>query len=195
MNAFQPLPPSAAWRHVTARDGFEVVFLTLADDGPSFAGATAAVEEGKAWAVEYTIELDAAWATRRASVRGRSSAGARELALETNGAGRWRVDGARAEHLDGCLDVDLESSSFTNAFPIHRLGLSVGREAEAPAAYVRALDLSVERLEQHYARVPDDASGRRCFDYWAPAFGFSGRLVYDASGLVVDYPGIADRVA
>jgi len=52
--------------------------------------------------------------------------------------------------------------------------------------------LAVERLEQTYARKPDDAARQR-YDYAAPAFGFEARLVYDECGLVLDYPGIAVR--
>jgi uncharacterized protein len=37
-------------------------------------------------------------------------------------------------------------------FPARRLELAVGRHADAPAAYVRAEDLRVERLEQRYLR-------------------------------------------
>lgn len=99
-----------------------------------------------------------------------------------------------APQLDGCLDVDLESSSCTNAFPVHRLGLRVGQGSEAPAAWVRALDLSVERLEQRYVRLDDDGPRTR-YDYTAPDLGFTSRLVYDESGLVLEYPGIAVRVA
>jgi hypothetical protein len=106
----------------------------------------------------------------------------------------WTVDGARVHEVDGCRDVDLESSSLTNAFPVHRLGLEVGQGADAPAAYVRAVDLSVERLEQRYVRMPDD-SRRRRYHYASPAFGFEAELVYDEAGLVIDYPGIAVRVA
>ena len=91
--------------------------------------------------------------------------------------------------------MDLESSSLTNAFPVHRLGLGVGAEADAPAAYVRALDLSVERLEQRYVRLEDDGSRRERYRYTAPAFGFECQLLYDEYGLVLDYPGIAVRAA
>ena len=82
---------------------------------------------------------------------------------------------------------------MTNALPVHRLGLPVGGRATAPAAYVRARDLAVERLEQTYARVTDETSHQR-YDYRAPAFEFACRLVYDESGLAIDYPGIAVRV-
>jgi hypothetical protein len=187
-------PPFAAWHHRHARDGFEVVFWQVDGDGVRLEGHTTAVEDGQAWAVGYLIALDAGWRTRRAQVWGRSPTGTRELTLEADGSGGWLVDGVAAPRLDGCLDVDLESSSCTNTFPVHRLGLAVGEAADAPAAYVRALDLSVERLEQRYARVADDGPRHR-YDYAAPAFGYRGRLVYDASGLVLDYPGIALRTA
>jgi hypothetical protein len=38
------------------------------------------------------------------------------VTLRADGDGSWVVDGRPAPQLDGCLDVDLESSSMTNAF-------------------------------------------------------------------------------
>jgi hypothetical protein len=150
------------------------------------------MEDGATWAVEYIIDVDAAWATRKAAIRGRSAAGLCSALLEADGNGHWLVDGKPARRLDGCLDVDLEASAMTNALPVRRLGLPVSAGAAAPAVYVRAVGLAVERLEQTYARIPDDAARQR-YDYAAPAFDFAACLVYDASGLVLDYPGIAVR--
>ena len=96
--------------------------------------------------------------------------------------------------MDGCLDVDLESSSLTNAFPVERLGLDIGETAPAPAAYVRAADLSVERLEQRYVRLDNGPLGER-YRYTAPGFDFECELTYDEFGLVIDYPGLATRAA
>ena len=155
-------------------------------------GHTAAVEAGEPWSVRYAIEVDERGATRRADVVARSASGRRELTLEADGAGAWRVDGEPAPHLDGCLDVDLEASAFTNALPVRRLALAVDEAADAPAAYVRATGLAVERLEQRYVRVADDGPRRR-YDYSAPRFGYAGRLVYAADGLVLDFPGLAVR--
>jgi hypothetical protein len=191
---FRDPPHSAVWLHRDARHGFEVVALGRTDGGFRFVGQTTAVEAGDAWAVRYAIEVDGSWRTRRARVTGVSPSGAHELTVEADGVGGWRVNGGSAPHLGGCLDVDLESSAFTNALPVHTLGLDVGDEAEAPAAYVRALDLSVERLEQTYARLEDD-EGRQRYRYAAPAFDFEAELVYDEFGLVLDYPGIAARAA
>ena len=157
--------------------------------GWRLAGSTSAVEAGGAWTVDYELEIDAHWCTRRARITSRTQAGARTVVLAGDGAGHWTVDGVAAPALAGCLDVDLEASAMTNTLPVHRLRLAIGATALAPAAYVRATDARVERLAQTYRRLADDR-----YDYESPAFDFRCELRYDAHGLVVDYPGIATRV-
>ena len=153
----------------------------------------AAVEAGEAWSVRYTLELDSRWSTRSAHVVARSALGTQEVHIAGDGRGSWRVDGRPAAQLAGCFDVDLEASACTNAFPVRRLRLGVGQRADAPAVYVRARDLGVERLEQRYGRLPDDGDQSR-YEYEAPSFDFIAVLTYDRHGLVVDYPGLAVRV-
>src|SRR5947199_489737 len=135
-HTFMDLPQFAAWRHGDGRRGFEVVFLS-ASPHRGAEGDSAAVEAGDAWTVHYAIDLDDGSVTKRARATGRSSSGHHEVELEADGKGHWRVDGRPAAHLYGCLDVDLEASCLTNAFPVHRLCLEVGQAADAPAAYVR----------------------------------------------------------
>jgi uncharacterized protein len=190
--SFRVLPVTAAWQHRDARLGFEVVFFQSAGHGYHINGCTTAAEDDQTWVVSYAIRLDETWTTRSARITGRSASGVRHVQLEADGLGHWRVDGEVAAHLDGCLDVDLESSAMTNALPVHRMGLRVGARASAPAVYARALDLRVERLEQDYVRFADESRHQR-YDYAAPVFDFSCRLVYDEPGLVLDYPGIAVR--
>jgi uncharacterized protein len=189
---FRPLPSAACWQHHEARSGFEVAYFQAADSGWVIDGTTAAVEDGQTWVVTYRIEVDTAWLTRRAHIGARTLSGSRETRLESDGAGHWLINDSPAPDLDGCLDVDLESSAMTNTLPVHRLDLPTDARADAPAAYVRALDLSVGRLEQTYLRIADQGPRHR-YDYSAPAFGFTACLVYDENGLVIDYPGIAVR--
>jgi uncharacterized protein len=192
--SFSAPPAMAAWQHRETRTGFEVAYFRRADDGYRIDGCTTAVENGQAWAVTYAITADSTWTTRRAQITAQSAAGPGQVLLEADGAGHWLVDGQAAPHLDGCLDIDLESSAMTNALPVHRMSLSAGGHATAPAAYVRALDLAAERLEQVYTRLTDEGSQQR-FDYAAPSFNFRCELTYDDSGLVLDYPGVAARAA
>lgn len=191
--SWAPPPASAAWRHIVARTGFEVAFFQPRGSGWLLEGTTVAEEDRVTWVVDYRIEVDATWTTRRARVASRSEGGLVQIDVEADGFGSWWVDGHPAPHVLGCLDLDLESSAMTNALPVHRLTLAPGRETDAPAAYVRVFGLAVERLEQTYRRLPDDGETRR-FAYRSPAFGTACDLVYDASGVVLDYPGIAERV-
>jgi hypothetical protein len=191
---FASPPPSACWMHQGLRTGFEVAYFTI-DGGMTRAnGTTTGLQDGDTWIVSYSLLIDELWRTRTARVNSRTALGHTQRLLESDGNGHWLVDGKASIPLEGCFDVDLESSALTNALPVHRLHLGVGERAEAPAAYVRASSLSVDRLEQSYVRV-HSAADRQQFDYEAPAFDFRCRLEYDDRGLVVKYPGIASRCA
>ena len=158
-------------------------------------GSTTATEANEVWWVAYEIEVDASWATRRAVITAkRGTRPVDGIVIEGDGRGHWMVGGQVNPQLDGCLDVDLESSAMTNALPLRRVRPAVGGSVTAPAVYVRVAGLHVERLEQRYLRVSDTGAGP-AFDYEAPSFEFKSRIDYDASGLVVHYPGIADRFA
>jgi hypothetical protein len=194
---FADPPPAAAWRHENARVGFEVAWFhpldqfDPSDGGWNLRGHATGLEDGQTWSVAYDIDLDAAWRTRRARVVEDSARGEAVTVLEADGGGSWRVDGRPVPELEGCLDVDLEASAMTNTLPVHRLPLLPAARADVPAAYVR-LGLAVQRLDQTY-RCRDDPGPPFLVDYAAPAFDFTCELRFDASGLVLEYPGIAVR--
>ena len=174
-----------------ARDGFESAFFAPRPSGVRISGHTCAVEHDDVWDVGYIIDIDERWRTLTAVAHGRSAAGISETVIESAGDGRWQVDGRPAPLLDGCLDVDLESSTCTNTLPTHRLSLKIGEAAEAPAVYVRAAGLAVERLDQSYRRI-EDRNGPR-YNYAAPRFNVDVVLAFDRAGLLTDYPGLALR--
>lgn len=188
--SWRDLPREATWRHLDARDGSEVLFHEDAARGHRLRGHTTAVESGVAWSVGYDISTDEAWRTQRVRATSLTATGEVTVELECRG-GRWTVDGVPRPDLDGCIDIDLESSSVTNLLPIRRLDLPVGETVSVPAAFIRPDDLRVERLEQTYTRLDD--AGR--FAYTSSTFDFACELVYDESGLVTSYPGIAVRVS
>lgn len=191
---FSNLPAAAAWWHGNTRVGFEAVNFERGREGWVALGSTTATEAGSPWWVAYEIELDGAFVTRRATVTARVGGDVvAGLRVDADGRGRWFLDGRAAPELDGCLDIDLESSAMTNALPVRRADLAVGETLLAPAAYVRVQGLAVERLEQHYTRRADGDQGP-VFRYHAPAFEFSSDISYDSAGLAHSYPGIADRV-
>ena len=108
----------------------------------------------------FAIRCDAAWHVRDleiADLGGRSTT----LALASNGMGRWTDgSGAHLPALDGCLDVDLSATPFTNTLPIRRLALAPGWATEITVVYVEVPLLRVGVARQRY----------RCLT-WVPQAG------------------------
>jgi uncharacterized protein len=100
--------------------------------------------------------------------------------LTSDGAGRWWRDGAPADDLAGCLDVDIEVTPATNALPIRRLALAIGEAAEVTAAWIRVPAATTEPLVQRYERT-----GTHTWRYTAGAF--DATLEVDDVGLPVSY--------
>ena len=129
----------------------------------------------------FRIRCDAQWRTRHVEVTVLGEPH-RTLRLEADGEGHW-VD--RPE-LDGCIDVDIYPSPFTNSLPIRRLGVA----AETTAAWVQIPELTVEPLHQRYTPL-----GGKRWRYEALSLGsFSTELEVDDDGLVLDYPELARRL-
>ena len=184
------LPAAASWTHVGARTGFEVLFT----NGYRLRGRTSAREDTSTWFVGYDIEVDDQWRTTHVRAVNSTTSGDSQVALERDSRDRWTVNGVARPDMDGCQDVDFESSAVTNTLPIHRLPFEVGQTLEVPAAFVRADDLSVELLSQRYTLLTVAADGP-VFDYESATFDFACELRVDPAGLVLDYPGIAVRHA
>ena len=189
----EPLPSQASWRHAGTRDGFEVVWPTTVGDVHLLRGATTGVEGGAGWTVSYDVTLGPDWRTRTAVVRTSGRDGTGEVLLERDDDDRWSIDGLHWPDLDGIGDVDLEGSAVTNTFPLYRLDLEPGSRVQVESAFV-GLDLRVARLVQTYELL-ERTDDRIVLGYSCDRFGVACTLTFDASGLVLDHPGIAERHA
>lgn len=79
---------------------------------------------------------------------------------------------------------------FTNTFPIRRLGLADGQRAEIRALYIGAPALEPRSMRQAYTRL--DASHYLYENLEGSAF--KAVLLVDEQGLVIDYPGLFQRL-
>ena len=162
-------------------------------DGTRARGVALGLESGTPWVVRYVLRCDAGWRTRELSVESLDDDD-RPLALTGDGQGRWRGAGGEAlPALDGCLDVDLTSTVFTNTLPIRRLALAPGRTEEISVVYVIVPGLEVSVARQRYTCVTCSREGGR-YRFEDAASGFQAEISVDADGLVIDYPPIARRV-
>jgi hypothetical protein len=143
--------------------------------------------------IRYTIRYDAGWVARQVSVRAEGATGATRR-LSSDGAGHWtRTPGHPLTALDGCIDVDIAATPFTNTLPIRRLALTPGQSAEIKVAYINIPALSLSPAMQRYTCLGARPEGGR-YRYENVASGFTAELTVDADGLVIDYAELWKRL-
>jgi uncharacterized protein len=139
----------------------------------------------------YHLTWDERWRVHAARLTVTTEHGARSLHLDADGEGHWHDGAGRAlPDLDGCIDIDIWPTPFTNTFPIRRQPLAVGARREFLMAWVFAPDLTVRPMRQGYTRLAD----RRYLYESLDGSGFRAELPVDEEGVVLDYQGIFRRV-
>jgi hypothetical protein len=112
-----------------------------------------------------------------------------------DGRGHWSDAAAGAvPALDGCVDIDIYPSPFTNTLPIRRLAdAPIGRPVALDVAWVLLPELTIHPARQEYTLLERGADGAR-WRFRGLDSDFVAELDVDGNGLVLDYPGIARRV-
>jgi hypothetical protein len=149
-------------------------------------------EERGPFRLTYRLTWDPSWRLRDAELVVATERFTRSLSLQTDGQGHWRHrDGQAIEDLDGCLDVDIWPTPFTNSFPIRREPMQVGEGRQFRMAWIFAPDLTVQAQGQAYTRLADRLYLFENLD----GSGFKADLPVDEDGIVLDYPDLFRRVA
>jgi hypothetical protein len=148
-------------------------------------------EERGPFRLTYRLTWDESWRLRDAELVVATGRSTRSLSLQTDGQGQWRDgDGRAMAELDGCVDVDIWPTPFTNSFPIRREPMAVGERRQFRMAWIFAPDLTVHPQPQAYTRLADRLYLFENLD----GSGFRAELPVDEDGIVLDYPDLFLRV-
>lgn len=188
-----PETRTVRWRPWTGT-GLEHLTLAVEDhaaEGPEIVARSVVIgaRGGRPYGVDYTLVCDQAWRVREFHL---GTTEGRALSLLHDGRGAWtNHDGRALPEFDGCLDVDLAGTPFTNTLPIRRIDWDrTGDRRVALTMLYVPFDTFVPRPDAQAYTCLDD--GRR-FRYEATERSFETELPVDADGLVLDYPGLFRR--
>jgi hypothetical protein len=141
--------------------------------------------------LHYHLQWDIGWRLRSGELTAATSHGKRSLTLRSDGCGHWHDrDGRPMGALDGCIDIDIWPTPFTNSFPIWREPMAIGERREFRMAWVSAPELTVQPKAQAYTRLAERLYRFDNLD----GSGFTAELPVDEDGIVLDYPGLFRRV-
>jgi hypothetical protein len=175
------IDPGLEHLHLVERDG-EII----AD------GLLIAIGGNTPFRTHYNIRCDSTWSVRTVTLDlldNQSST----LHLEADGNGHWRsANGDPLPELDGCIDVDINATPFTNTLPIRRLGLTPGASTEITVAYILLPELQFRPGRQRYTCLSTDTHGGM-YRYESLESDFIAELHVDSDGLILNYSTIWKR--
>ncbi len=172
--------------------GLEQLHLVENDTGVVADGLVLGIEHATPFRLWYQVRTDSDWNVRECLLQVDREKG-HTLHLYTDGQGHWAdAAGVACSTLEGCLDIDISSTPFTNTLPVRRLALTPGQSADLLVAYITIPDLSIRPVQQRYTCLSRTASSG-IYRYEGLESNFTADLLVDAQGLVVDYPGIWKR--
>jgi hypothetical protein len=160
------------------------------DAGSEITSTIIGYYDKKIYRVEYIIKTNSNWETMFFEINSRHSNHIQLIRFEGDGKGNWMSNGKQADQFNGCIDIDIPLTPFTNTLPINRLKLSQNQAQEIQVIYLDLLEQQIKavrqrytwlsRTEYHYENVPND---------------FEAKIKVDKSGFVVDYPSLFVRTA
>ncbi|WPQ62357.1 putative glycolipid-binding domain-containing protein [Chitinophaga sancti] len=144
---------------------------------------------GKPWLVRYTLTLNPRWEAQTVIIEVMSEQNY-TIELYKNDLQQWLNE--KGEHLkafDGCVDVDISFTPFTNSLPINRLQLTKGEGQNISVVWVDIKNGDVKRVKQRYLN-----KGSKIYKYENEHSGYISELIVDDEGYVVDYPGVWQKI-
>ncbi len=151
------------------------------------------VNDDQPFRLWYEIQTESDWKVRACTLRllGDTTP---VVTLHADGEGHWTdAAGVPLSALDGCIDVDISVTPFTNTLPIRRVSLHPGQSVDLLVAYLSVPEMEVRSAPQRYTCLEGNAAGG-LYRYESLTSGFTRDLRIDAQGLVIDYPGLWKRV-
>lgn len=150
-------------------------------------GLVIGVDEDQPFRVLYHIQTDEAGCVRDVEVRDLLH-GQPAIHLHADGQGHWLDAGGIAlPLLDGCIDVDISVTPFTNTLPVRRLRLQPGQSQVIRMAYILASEMQLTTSRQRYTCLSETR-------YRFEQGDFRAEIDVDENGLVTEYEGLFSRV-
>jgi uncharacterized protein len=164
---------------VTARDyGFEITSTIIG------------FYNKKIYKVDYRIKTNNKWETKSFEIKSRHSDQTQSLVFTGDGKGNWMSGNTHRKEFEGCVDIDIPLTPFTNTLPIKRLQLDKGGTQEIKVIYIDLLEQKITAVHQKYTRVSDVE-----YHYENVPNDFEATIRVDEAGFVIDYPSLFVRTA
>jgi hypothetical protein len=135
---------------------------------------------------EYELQLTTSWIVYSVDLNINNDNTKQSVKLMHNKAGEWTDASMRVVHeLDGCIDIDISLTPFTNTLPVKRLCFKTGESRELKMLYIDLHSFDVKAQPQRYTYL-----GNNHFVFEALDTGYKNEITFTPDGFVRNYPGL-----
>lgn len=138
--------------------------------------------------VHYMIELDTKWQTQHFLISDLNNPD-NVIELYSDGKGKWFDRDEAVGPLEGCVDIDITLTPFTNTIPLRRLNPAKGKRTSIEVVYIRLPEFTFEKIQQYYTNL-----GNNRYLFETGDGSFKAELQVDKNFMVMDYPDLFKRL-
>jgi hypothetical protein len=158
------------------------------DKEPVITGHITGLTDNTPFGIHYMIELDTKWQTQHFLISDLNNPD-NVIELYSDGKGKWFDRDEVVSPLDGCIDIDITLTPFTNTLPLRRLNLAEGKRTLIEVVYIQLPEFTFEKCQQYYTNL---GNNRYLFEHVST--DFKAELQVDKNFMVMDYPGLFKRL-
>jgi|ERR1700733_3302422 len=162
--------------------------LTIMDGGSEVSSSIIGMYDNELYKIDYRVRTDRHWETRSFEIRSQLYNTLEVFEFRKEGVESWYVNGQPDERFNGCIDIDISLTPFTNTLPINRLNLSEKEDKQIKVLYLDVLGRKMMPVLQKYTKLSPTS-----YKYENIPNDFEAVISVDDLGLVVDYPGLFKR--
>ena len=166
----------------------ENCLITFTNKGAEITSSIIGAYADKLYKVDYRISTNHLWQTISFEIKTRLNNLIETISFQSDGAGNWNADAKSMELFNGCIDIDISLTPFTNTLPINRLKLAEGQSEKIKVLYIDTLNQQTRPVYQLYTRLSQTE-----YKYQNVPNDFESIITVDESGLVVKYPDLFER--
>ena len=168
----------------------ENCILSVSDTGTEVNSVIIGGSENKIYRVEYLIKTNKNWETIFFEIKSYLNDKIDCLSFRSDGKGNWTTNGNPITQFNGCIDLDISLTPFTNTLPINRLKLSENKKHLINVLYIDVLEQQAKPVQQNYTKLSEAE-----YKYENVPNDFETEITVDKLGLVINYPGLFERIA
>lgn len=163
------------------------------DNEKIFTGHITGMSDDMPFGIHYMIETDADWRVQHFLISDLNDPD-NALELYSDSKGKWFDRDQAVVQLEGCMDIDITLTPFTNTLPLRRDAACrhapwpVNERMTIEVVYISVPEFTMEKAKQYYTKLSDNKF------LFENDHGFKAELKLDKNLMVIDYPELFRRL-